>query len=159
MLAQQQPEHKWLERLVGEWAWEMTAPNGPDQPPTTHTGTESVRSLNVWVQCVGNMPGADGAPATTVMTLGFDPTKGKYLGTFIGSMMTHMWVYEGTADASGNKLVLDAEGPSFADPTKTAKYQDTIEFLSPDHRVLSSRYRAEDGTWHQFMEAHYHRKA
>jgi hypothetical protein len=82
----------------------------------------------------------------------------KFVGTFIGSMMTNLWVYEGELDASGKKLVLDAEGPSFADPTKTARYKDTVEILSPDHRTLSSQYLAEDGTWHHFMTAHYHRK-
>lgn len=158
MRVQPQAEHKWLERLVGDWAWEMTAPTGPDQPPATHTGTESVRSLTVWVQCDSTMPGPDGPGMKTVMTLGYDPVKGKYVGTFIGSMMTHMWVYEGTVDETGNKLVLCADGPSFTDPTKTAKYQDTIEFLADDHRTLSSQFQAEDGSWNQFMVAHYRKK-
>jgi hypothetical protein len=159
MIAQPQAEHKWLKRLVGEWEWEMTAPNGPDQPPVTHTGTETVRALNVWVLCESTMPGPDGPPMRTVMTLGFDPAKGTFVGTFIGSMMTHMWVYAGAVDETGNKLVLRAEGPSYADPTKTAQYQDTIEFVSDDHRTLSSQYLTDDGTWHQFMVAHYKRKA
>lgn len=159
MSAQPQAEHKWLERLVGEWVWEMHGSGGPDQPPVAHTGTDSVRALNVWVQCEGQMPGPDGAPMTTVMTLGYDPAKGKYVGTFIGSMMTHLWVYEGTVDETGNKLVLSADGPSFTDPTRTAKYRDTIEFLSADYRTLSSHYQADDGTWHPFCLVHYRRKA
>ena len=156
MHAEPQKEHKWLEQLVGEWVTEMEGSGGPDQPPVKHTGTETVRSLTVWVQCEGQMPGD--VPMKTVMTLGYDPAKKKFVGTFIGSIMTNLWVYEGALDASGKVLTLDAEGPSFTDATRTAKYKDTIEILSPDHRTLSSRFQAEDGTWHHFMTAHYRRK-
>lgn len=157
MHAKPQDEHKWLEQLVGEWEVQMEASAGPDQPPTVHPGTDSVRSLSVWVVCEGTMPMPDGE-GRTVMTLGYDPAKGKFVGTFIGSMMTNLWVYEGTLDASGKVLTLDADGPSFADPTKTAKYKDAIEIVSPDHRILTSRFQGDDGTWHHFMTAHYRRK-
>jgi hypothetical protein len=156
MHAEPQKEHKWLEQLVGEWETEMEGSGGPDQPPVKHTGTESVRSLTVWVQCEGTVPGD--VSMKTVMTLGYDPAKKKFVGTFIGSMMTNLWVYEGTLDEAGKKLTLDAEGPSFTEPDKTAKYKDTIEIVSPDHRTLSSQFRADDGTWHHFMTAHYRRK-
>jgi hypothetical protein len=156
MHAEPQNEHKWLEQLVGEWETEMEGIAGPDQPPVKHTGAETVRSFKVWVLCEGTMPGD--VSMQTLLTLGYDPAKKKFVGTFIGSMMTHLWVYEGELDASGKKLVLDAVGPSFADPTKTAKYKDTVEIVSPDHRTLSSQFQAEDGTWHHFMTAHYRRK-
>jgi len=159
MNAQPQSEHKWLEQLVGEWTSEMEGSGGPDQPPMKHTGTETVHTLTLWVQCEGVMPMPDGIAMRTVMTLGYDTAKKKFVGTFIGSMMTNLWVYEGELDASGKVLTLDAEGPSFADPTKMAKYKDTVEMISPDHRTLSSRFQAEDGTWHHFMTAHYRRKA
>ena len=152
-------EHKWLEQLVGEWEWEMEAMMGPDQPPVKHTGTDSVRSLTVWVQCHGSHAMPDGGEAKTVMTLGFDTTKKKFVGTFIGSMMTHLWTYEGELDAAGKVLTLDADGPSFTDPTKTTKYQDKIEVVSPDHRILTSQALGGDGQWVQFMTAHYRRKA
>jgi hypothetical protein len=154
MFAVPQKEHQWLEQFVGEWETEMEAGAGPDQPPDKHVGTETVRSLAVWVLCEGTMP--DGM--RTVMTLGYDPARKRFVGTFIGSMMTHLWVYEGELDAAGKVLTLDAEGPSFADPTRTAKYKDAIEIVSPDHRTLTSRFQGDDGQWHQFMTAHYRRK-
>jgi hypothetical protein len=158
MLAEPQKEHMWLEQLVGEWEAEMEASMGPDQPPSKHTGAETVRSLSVWVVCEGRGEMLGGGNAATIMTLGYDPAKKRFVGTFIGSMMTHLWVYEGTLDAGGKVLTLDADGPSFADPTKTVKYKDTIEIISPDHRTLSSQFQADDGTWHRFMTAHYRRK-
>ncbi len=151
-------EHQWLEQLVGEWDTEMDAVYALDQPTTKHTGSEVARSLKVWVLCegLGTMPGDEAA--TTIMTLGYDPAKKKFIGTFIGSMMTYLWLYEGELDATGKVLTLDAEGPSFTDPSKMAKYIDTVEIHSPDYRTLSSQFQAEDGTWHHFMTAHYRRK-
>jgi hypothetical protein len=110
-------EHRWLEQLVGEWASEIEASMGADDPPVKHTGTESVRSLSVWVVCEARMPTGDDSAMHSVMTLGYDPKKQKFVGTFIGSMMTYLWVYEGALDPTGKILTLDAEGPSFADET------------------------------------------
>jgi hypothetical protein len=73
-------------------------------------------------------------------------------------MMTHLWVYDGSLDATERVLTLNAEGPSFVAEGKTAKYQDVIEFESEDHRTLTSRTLGDDGQWHQFMTAHYRRK-
>ncbi len=67
------------------------------------------------------MPGGD--PATMLMSLGYDPAKKRFVGTWIGSMMTNLWVYDGELDPTGKILTLNAEGPSFTDKDKVAKYQ------------------------------------
>lgn len=159
MNAQPQAEHQWLQKLVGEWTSEMDAVMGPDKPPEKFVGTETVRAVGgLWTmgEGRGEMPG--GGTAVTVMTLGYDPARKRFVGTFIGSMMTHMWVYEGTLDATGKVLTLDTEGPHFGTEGKTARYKDVIEFVSDDHRVLTSQMQGDDGTWTQFMTAHYRRK-
>lgn len=91
------------------------------------------------------------------MTLGYDPQQKRFVGNFIGSMMTHMWIYNGTLDAAGKVLTLDTEGPDFSGGPTLVKYQDIIEFLSDDHRVLKSRLQDKDGNWNEFMAAHYRR--
>ena len=152
-------EHRWLQRLVGEWAWEGESPTGPGQPPSTFAGTESVRSVGgLWVVGDGRCPAPGGGEGSTVLTLGFDPVKGRFVGTFVASMMTHLWVYDGSLDAAGRVLTLDCEGPDFSDPSKTARYRDVIELESDDHRILTSQALGEDGQWHVFMTAHYRRK-
>jgi tRNA A-37 threonylcarbamoyl transferase component Bud32 len=98
------------------------------------------------------------ASLKTIMTLGFDPPSGRFVGTFIASAMTHLWAYNGSLDAAGKVLTLDAEGPSFAGDGTMAKYQDIFEFLSDDHRTLSSQFLGPDGKWTPFMKAHYRRK-
>jgi len=152
-------EHQWLEQFVGEWTSEGEASMGPDKPVEKFKTTESVRSIGgVWIACEGQggMPG--GAPATMIATLGFDPAKQRFVGTFIASMETHMWVYEGSLDAAGKVLTLDTVGPSFAGDGKMAKYQDIHELKSPDHRVLTSRVLGDDGVWREIMTVEYRRK-
>jgi hypothetical protein len=159
MKAEPQKEHEWLHRLVGEWTFEADCSMGPGQPATKNKGSETVRSLGgLWVvgDGQGEMPG--GGKAIMQLTLGYDPGRKRFVGSWIGSMMTHMWVYEGALDASGQVLTLATEGPSFAGDGKMAKYQDIIEFKSDDHRLLRSRTLNDDGSWNEFMTAHYRRK-
>lgn len=157
MFEQPSPEHLWLQKLVGQWAIEMECVMGPDQPPSTSTSTEVTRALGgLWVLGEGTM--ADGESThTSVMTLGYDPKVGSFVGSFVTSCMTHFWNYKGSVDPTGKVLVLDAEGPSFSGDGSLAKYQDCIEIVDDDHRVLSSRVLQPDGTWVTFMTARYRR--
>jgi hypothetical protein len=158
MYEEPRDEHRWLHRLVGEWISEMECIMGPDQPPSKSKGTETIRSLGgLWTIGEGEGESPEGETAESVMTLGYDPKAGRFVGTFVASMMTHLWVYSGSLDVSGTVLALDAEGPSFAGEG-TAKYQDRIEFIDDDHRVMTSQMLGEDGQWHRFMTAHYRRK-
>ncbi|MGH2415461.1 MAG: DUF1579 domain-containing protein [Microcystaceae cyanobacterium] len=152
-------EHQWLQKLVGEWTYETETTMGPEQPPEKATGTESVRSLGgLWIlaEGQGEMPGC--GAATTMMTLGYDLQKKRYVGTWIGSMMTHLWVYDGELDAAERVLTLNAEGPALTGEGKMAKYKDALEFKSDEHRVLTSHVLGDDGKWHGFMRANYRRK-
>lgn len=159
MEAKPQKEHEWLQRLVGKWTFESECSMGPDQPPVKTKGNDDVRSLGgLWVLGEGQAEMPGGGTATNLMTLGFDPAKNRFVGTFVASVMTNLWVYEGQLDASGKVLTLNCEGPSFTGDGKLAKYQDVIEIKSNDHRVLTSRYQGEDGQWHEFMTAHYRRR-
>jgi hypothetical protein len=156
MFAQPGEQHRWLEQLLGEWTFEGVGDMGPDQPPHKSSGKETVRSLGgLWVICEGEM--GDGAADYTVMTLGYDPAKSRYVGSWIGSMMTHMWVYEGEVDEAGTTLTLNTEGPDFADPTKIGRYRDVIAFNGDGERTLTSHALQADGSWRQFMKAVYRR--
>ncbi len=158
-MCQPQKEHQWLQKLVGEWTYEHECSMGPDQPPSKAQGIERVRSIGgLWTvaEGQGEMPG--GGTAIAITTLGYDPDTKRYVGTFIASMMTYLWIYNGALDAAGKVLTLDAEGPSMTGDGKMVKYQDIIEFVSDDHRTLKSRMLGPDGKWQEFMTAHYRRK-
>lgn len=153
---QQEPrrEHHWLQQLVGSWRFEAEALMGPDQPPVKLSGTETVRSLGgLWVVCEST-----GDTGQNIMTLGYDVRKQRYVGSFVGSMMDFLWIYDGMVDAAGRMLALDTMGPTFTGEKQLVKYQDRIEVLGPDHRTLSSGSVQDDGSWSRFMVAHYHRE-
>jgi hypothetical protein len=159
-----QREHQWLQKLVGEWESEADCNMGPDKPPGKMKGTESVRSIGgLWIHAEGKSEMPGGGSGTMFLTIGYDPAKKRYVGTWFGSMMSTLWVYDGLLDASGNVLTLSTEGPVMGCETtgseagKTARYRDVIEFRTDDHRTLTSSMQGEDGTWIQFMQAHYRR--
>ena len=152
-------EHKWLQQLAGDWTFEHNCSMGPDQPPMKSTGTESVRSLGgLWTVGEGSGEMPDGTMGKTIMSLGYDPQTKRFVGTFIGSMMTHLWIYNGSLDAAGKVLTLDCEGPDFSGGAGLVPYQDVIEFVDDNHRTLTTRLRGPDGEGNQFMTAHYRKK-
>ncbi len=159
MFATPQKEHAWLQQLVGDWTFESECAGEPGKPSEKFRGTEKVKGLGgLWIvgEGEGEMPG--GGTGQMMITLGFDPKRNRFVGTWVGSMMANLWVYEGELDASGHILTLHAEGPSCSGDGTLAKYQDQIELKNPDHRILTSRTLGPDGTWTQFMTAQYHRR-
>jgi len=159
MKVEPQKEHAWLQQLVGEWTFDVEATMEPGCAPGHFQGTESVRSIGgLWIvaEGKGEMPG--GGTATSMMTLGYDPQKKRYLGTWIGSMMTHLWIYDGALDAAEKVLTLDTEGPDMTAEGKLAKFKDVFEVKSDDHRLLTSHMLDANGDWHHFMTAHYLRR-
>ncbi len=122
-----QKQHEWLQQLVGKWTYESECWMEPGKPPEQFKGSEHVRSIGgLWIQgeSHGEMPG--GGIATNVITLGFDPQRERYVGTFIGSMMTHLWLYDGSLDAAEKILTLNTEGPSYTGDGKLGDFQKII---------------------------------
>jgi len=94
-----------------------------------------------------------------MMTLGYDAEKGGYVGTWVGSMMSHLWFYErGTLDAAKKVLTLESEGPSFTGESKTSRYRDAMELLDADRRAVASEVLGSDGKWQRFMICNYRRR-
>jgi len=151
-----QQEHDWLQQMVGEWTYEseMQGPEGT----VKYTGSETVRSLGgLWVigEGTGEMPG--GGSATMIITLGYDTEAQKFVGTWIGSMMTKMWVYDCEMDPDGRTLRLNAEGPSMSGSGKIVQYQDSVEVVDENTRKFYGRVQDDDGNWVTFMTANYRR--
>lgn len=159
MIAEPQKEHRWLQQLLGDWSYESEGICGEGEAPTKASGIERVREIGgLWIvaEGEGEMPG--GGPMRTGMTLGYDPAKGRYVGTFVASMMTHLWIYEGSLDETGRVLTLDTTGPSMEGDGKTARYQDVIEVKGPEERIFTARVERSDGTWQELMVARYRRR-
>lgn len=158
--AKSQKEHEFLNRIVGDWI--MTASSGheaydPNDPEQVFT--EKVRSIGgLWIigEGTGKMP--DGTSMTAVITVGFDPAKGNFVGTWVGSMMTNLWVYKGWLEEDGKTLTLEAEGPAFDGSGDTATYHDVLVLHDDNHRSFSGSVKQPDGTFKTFMTSEFRRK-
>src|SRR5690606_19891634 len=87
-------EHDWLQKFVGEWESEVEIVMDPSQPPMLGKGTESTRMIGgAWIVAQGSSE-MMGEPFESVLTLGYDPRRQKYVGTWIDSMSGFLWIYE-----------------------------------------------------------------
>lgn len=149
-------EHEWLQRLVGRWTYEADCVMGPDQPPEKTSGEWNVRPLGgFWVIADGVGTSPDGETHHSVLTVGHDPQTKRFTGTFIASMMSKLWIYDGEFDSEG-RLVLAAMGPSFTGEGE-ALYHDVIELQGDDRFRFYARVQGADGGWTEFMSADYRR--
>lgn len=143
-------EHEWLKKFAGEWETATEINMEPGKPPMKATGNETVKMVGgFWV--VGENKGEMmGQPFTGIMTVGYDPEKKKYVGTWVDSNTSMLWQYVGTVDAGGKVLTLESEGFCPMEG-KVCQFKDTIEFKSDDERVMSSARLGEDGKWTTLM--------
>lgn len=141
-------QHEWLVQLAGEWVTDAEAVMAPGQPPIKFKGTESVKVLGgLWA--VAEMKNeVMGAAMTGVMQIGYDPKKGKYVGTFVCSAGPELWQYEGAVE--GNTLTLNTTGPHMV-TGKPTRMKDVIEIKNKDEKVLTSHVLGDDGKWTLFM--------
>jgi len=140
-------EHRWLQRLVGDWKWEMSGADGQ-----TYTGTSRVRPLGeLWIQEEMEM-GDD----QSVLTLGYDRKKRRFVGTFLNTLGEHLWIYDGVLDEKGSRLLLESEGPDMQDPDKRGRYRDVVEIVGDDEHLLRSELW-KNGEWVEHMRMRFRR--
>jgi uncharacterized protein YndB with AHSA1/START domain len=152
--------HGWLHRMLGTWSYEAECAGPPGTEPMRARGVERVRSLGGhWVvgESEGECPGT-GEMARMIVTLGWDAAASRFRGSWVGSMMPHMFVYEGTLAEDGRTLSLESEGPAF-DGSGTARYRDVVELRDGDHRLMTSFVLGKDGEWTRIMSCQYRRQA
>lgn len=146
-----------LHQLAGEWSVVAEATLGPGQEPVRRESHEVARVLGgKWLVAEGT--GALGDRTfTSILTLGYDPVEQRFVGTWIDSMQTHLWLYTGVLDDSGTALTLETEGPILGDATRTAQYREVIEIEDPDLKIMRSMILGPDGEWFEFARAEYRR--
>lgn len=150
-------EHRWLKQLAGNWASDTQC--GPDPVKDRMAMTDRVESLGeYWILIAQQGTSAHGTFSSQI-TLGYDPAKSKFVGTYVGSMMPMIWHYEGTLDESGKVLTLNSEGPRFDDKPGIGKYHDIIEIVNADEWIFRSEIQQDDGTWKEFMRGSHRRAA
>jgi hypothetical protein len=151
-------EHAWLEQFVGEWDAKVEIFMEPGKPPMQASSTERFRSLGgFWVVGEGKSEMV-GHPFSSVLTLGYSPEKKRYVGTWVDSMGSYLWSYEGTLDETGKILTLETEGPCPMQGGKMSQFKEVTEFKSPDLRVFTSAMKGDDGKWNTMVRVESRRK-
>ena len=151
-------EHQWLKQFQGEWETHAQMIAHGETPAMECESSMKFHSLgDFWVtlETTGQM---GGVKVHSIQTLGYDPEKKKYIGTWVDSATPYMFHYEGYVEKSGKRLVLEAEGPSYIEPGKRAKYRDSYEFKTPDLIVGTSAIMDDDGNWVTFVTSETIRK-
>lgn len=151
-------EHEFLQQFVGEWTSHSEASAGPGLPAFSCEGKMTSRMLGGFWVVSESKATVMGMTMQSIQTIGYSPEQKKYVGTWVDSMMNYLWKYEGTVDATGKILTLEAEGPNFVTPGKTAKFRDAYEFKSKDLILSTSSMQGEDGKWITFMTGKLERK-
>lgn len=154
-----EPQHEWLQKLVGEWTTEteMTMESGEQ---ANHKGTEVVTNLGgLWAFGEGNAKMPNGDDFTSKFALGWDVTEKAYKAMWIGSVSSHLWKYDGELSADGKTMTMNCKGPNMSGSGGDwANYRDVIEIVDDNYRTLTSYGEGEDGEWTQFMKMHVRRK-
>jgi len=148
-----QSEHAWLEKFAGTWETEMQCSMGPDKEPMTSKGTETAKMLGGFWLIVENKAEIMGQPFKGVLTLGYDPTKKNFIGTWTDSMTSTLWNYTGTLNEAGDTLTLESEGPCPMQGGKICKFKEVMKLTGKDEKTFTSSMLGEDGKWTQMMSA------
>jgi hypothetical protein len=108
--------HKILAKLVGSWTTKTTAWMEPDKPPTEGTGACEQKMLfdGRYLQQVytGDMMGT---PFTGINLVGYDNHTEKYVSTWIDSMSTGIYFFEGAGSADGKTITQECR---YDDPVR-----------------------------------------
>jgi hypothetical protein len=152
-----QAEHAWLQPLAGDWATESEVTAGLGQPSLKLKGEATGRRLGGFWATIETRGEFSGTPFSGLLTLGWDPRKKAYTGTWVGSGSDYLWIYQGKLDAAGKLLTLETEGPCQETPGTLAKYKEVIEWKSADHFVMTSSVDLK-GEWATFAKMQFRRK-
>jgi len=108
--------HKRLASLAGSWTTKTRAWMEPDKPPMEGTGTcEQTMLLDgryLQQEYTGEMMGS---MFTGINVIGYDNYTKKYVSTWIDSMSTGIYCFEGTASANGKTIT---QKTSYNDPVR-----------------------------------------
>jgi hypothetical protein len=137
------PEHEVLKLDVGTWdaVVEMLEPG---KPPTVSKGTETVTVMTGGLWTMTDFKSTImNAPFQGHGQNGFDPSKKKYVSSWVDSMTTSITLGEYTYDAKTKTMKGFMEGPDMTG--KMMKMSQTTEWKDADTRVFSMSMPGPDG--------------
>jgi hypothetical protein len=135
--------HKRLAAMAGTWATKTTAWMEPDKPPMEGTGTCKQKMLlgGRYLQQVytGKMMGST---FTGINIIGYDNHTKKYASTWIDSMSTGIYYFEGTASGGGKIITQES---SYDDPVRGPMVWRSVTKIVDDDTVKYEMYLIPEG--------------
>lgn len=148
-----------LQQFVGEWSVDSYAVMEPGEDPYHFEGNEKARMLGGQWLVSEYISEVEGVTLNSILTIGYDPAKEKFVATYVNAMQTRLWTYEGTLDDEGTTLTLRTEGPFMGDPSRTAEFRVVIDHKDADEWTMSSQiHMPEDDEWVEFLRFEYERE-
>ena len=152
------PEHERLKSNVGTWKVDCTYFMDPSQPPMKVEATETIEMIGPFWTVSLFESSFMSAPFAGRATLGYDPRKEKWIGTWIDAMSPHMYVMEGRYDDDGKVLTMLCEAPAPMMDGKLTQYRSTAWDVDPDQRRFEMFVTMPDGTECQMFSYVYARQ-
>lgn len=155
--AQPGPEHALLKKDVGTWDATVEMNGPPGTPAMVSKGTETVT-----IACGGLWQVSEfkadmaGMPFEGRGTVGYDPAKKKYVGTWVDSMTAGLSLVEATYDPAKKTMTGWMEGPDGAG--KITKMKEVTEWKDDDTRVFTMFTATPDGKEAPTMKISYKRR-
>jgi hypothetical protein len=135
--------HKVLANLAGKWTTKTRAWMDPDKPPMEGTGTCEQKMLldgrYLQQEYFGEMMGS---PFTGINLIGYDNHTKKYVSTWIDSMSTGIYYFEGTASADGKTITQEN---SYDDPVRGPMVWRSVTRIVDDNTLEYEMYLTPKG--------------
>ncbi len=135
--------HKTLASLSGTWITRTRAWMEPDKPPMESTGTCEQKMLlggrYLQQEYNGEMMGS---PFTGINLIGYDNHTKKYVSTWIDSMSTGIYYFEGTASADGKTITQES---SYDDPVRGPMVWRSVTRIVDDNILEYEMYLTPKG--------------
>ncbi len=149
------PEHELLKSEVGTWDATIEINLSPGSPIQVSRGIAQSR-----LGCGGFWLITDFTNETTGFEAhgisGFDPAKGKYVGTWVDPMRNFLTISEGTYDPVTRTMTMWSEtsGPQ----GRMLRWRETTERKDDNTRVWRTIFKGSDGKDFEMMRAIYTRR-
>jgi hypothetical protein len=152
------PEHEILKKDVGAWDATVESKMDPSGKPNVSKGVETNTLLGDGLWMIQDFK-ADlmGTPFQGHGITGYDPSKKKYVGTWVDSMSAGLSKTEGTYDPKTKTMTTWVEGPG---PDGTMmKMRSTSEWKDANTRVFTMYSPAGQGEEFAMLKITYKRRS
>ncbi len=145
-------EHRLFEKDVGTWDAEVTVTPAPGAAPQVSKGVSTSRLVGGrWL--VTDYEAESGFAGHGVY--GFDPSKRRYVGTWVDTARTFLVVYEGDWDPAAKALTFRCEAR--LPDGRELRWREVTTWLGPDEQRFRSLFPGPGGD-HELMAVIYRRR-